>query len=294
MTIFGLNINHTIFNIIIAVFAIIVAPIAGGLLTGLDRKITARMQNRYGPPLLQPFYDFFKLMGKQRITVNQTQMGYVLGSLFFAIGSLVMLVLGQDLLMLIFILAFSAISLIMGAMSVRSPFSKIGAQREIIQMMAYEPVLLLMVVGIYKTTGSFMISSIFKHSTPLIMSLPLVFFAFLYVLTIKLRKSPFDFSTSHHGHQELIKGLTTEFSGPQLAIIELTHWYDLIVLLGLITLFFAQPIWIGIIVALGSFFLEMVIDNISARLTWKWMLKATWLIGIGAAMTNIVWLYLKA
>jgi formate hydrogenlyase subunit 4 len=285
--------NEIIRNVIIALIAIVAAPIVGGLLAGLDRKITARMQNRFGPPIMQPFYDFFKLLGKERITVNQTQMVYVIGHLFFAIASLVMLVLKQDLLMLIFILAFSTISLVMGAMSVRSPYSKIGAQREIIQMMAYEPVLLLMVVGIYKITDSFMIESVFNHGSPLLYSLPLVFFAFLYVLTIKLRKSHFDFSTSHHGHQELIKGLTTEFSGPQLAIIELTHWYDLIILLGLITPFFAKPLWVGILIALGSYFLELVIDNISARVTWKWMLKATWLIGIGVAMTNIIWLYIR-
>ncbi len=279
-------------NLIIAVIAIIAAPIVGGILTGIDRKITARMQNRFGPPLLQPFYDFFKLLGKQGIAVNQTQMVYVMGHLFFAVGAFVMLVLKQDLLMLMFILAFSAVSLIMGAMSVRSPYSKIGAQREIMQMMAYEPVLLLMVVGVYKTTGSFMISEIFTHEQPLLVSLPLVFLAFLYVLTIKLRKSPFDFSTSHHGHQELIKGLTTEFSGTQLALIELTHWFDLVLLLGLITLFFAQPIWVGILIALASYFCEIVIDNISARVTWQWMVKVTWVAGIGAALVNIVWMYL--
>ncbi|MDF2985301.1 MAG: formate hydrogenlyase subunit 4 [Eubacterium sp.] len=279
-------------NIIIAVIAIIAAPIVGGLLTGIDRKITARMQNRFGPPLLQPFYDFFKLLGKQGIAVNQTQMVYVLGHLFFAIGAFIMLILQQDLLMLMFILAFSAVSLIMGAMSVRSPFSKIGAQREIMQMMAYEPVLLLMVVGVYKATGSFMISEIFNHNQPLLYSLPLVFLAFLYVLTIKLRKSPFDFSTSHHGHQELIKGLTTEFSGTQLALIELTHWFDLVLLLGLISLFFAQPLWVGILIALVSYFCEIVIDNISARVTWQWMVKVTWVAGIGAALVNIVWMYL--
>lgn len=281
-------------NLITALIAIVAAPIIGGFLSGIDRKITARMQNRFGPPVLQPFYDFFKLLGKETITVNQTQMVYVVGHLLFAITSLVMLALKQDLLMLLFILAFSTVSLIMGAMSVRSPYSKIGAQRELIQMMAYEPVLILMVVGVYLTTKSFMIESVFSYEHPLLLKLPLVFLAFLYVLTIKLRKSPFDFSTSHHGHQELIKGLTIEFSGRQLALIELTHWYDLVLLLGLITLFFAKPIWVGIIIALASYFLELVIDNISARVTWKWMLKATWLIGIGAAMTNIVWLYLKA
>jgi ech hydrogenase subunit B len=278
---------------IMLIIAIAAAPLVGGFLTGVDRIITARMQNRYGPPVLQPFYDFLKLMGKERITVNQTQMVYVLGHLFFAVAALAMLVLKQDLLMLVFVLAFSAISLIIGAMSVRSPYSKIGAQREIIQMMAYEPVLLLMVVGIYLTTKSFMIESIFQYGKPLLFSLPLVFLAFLYILTIKLRKSPFDFSTSHHGHQELIKGLTTEFSGPQLAIIELTHWFDLVLLLGLISLFFAKPLWVGIVIALASYFMEIVIDNISARMTWKWMLKATWLVGIGAAVTNIVWLYIR-
>jgi formate hydrogenlyase subunit 4 len=284
---------ETLYIVLKVLAVIIAAPVIGGLLSGLDRKITARMQNRYGPPLLQPFYDFFKLFGKERITVNQTQMAYVLGYFLFAVTSLVMLVLKQDLLMLIFVLTFSNLSLVIGAMSVRSPYSKIGAQREIIQMLAYEPVLLLMVVGIYLITGSFMIENVFSHGQPLLYSLPLVFLAFLYVLTIKLRKSPFDFSTSHHGHQELIKGLTTEFSGPQLAIIELTHWYDLVLLLGLITLFFAKPLWVGILIALASYFLELVIDNISARVTWRWMLKTTWIVGIGVALTNIIWLYLR-
>ncbi|MFA5072546.1 MAG: NADH-quinone oxidoreductase subunit H [Nitrospirota bacterium] len=281
-------------NILIVVVAIIVAPVIGGLLNGIDRKLTARFQNRFGPPIIQPFYDFFKLMGKENISVNQTQMVYVWAHLLFAIASLVLLVLQQDLLVLFFVLAFSTIALIMGAMSVRSPYSKVGAQREIIQMLAYEPVLLLMVIGIYMVTKSFMIESVFTHGTPLLYSLPLVFFALLYVLTIKLRKSPFDFSTSHHGHQELIKGLTTEFSGSQLALIELTHWYDLVILLGLIALFFAQPLWIGILIALGAYFLELVVDNMCARMSWQWMLKATYLVGIGTAGINIIWLYLKA
>ncbi len=279
-------------NFLIAVIAILVAPIIGGLLTGIDRKISARMQNRFGPPILQPFYDFFKLIGKQGIAVNQTQMVYVLGHLLFAVGALVMLVLQQDLLMIMFILAFSGVSLIMGAMSIRSPYSKIGAQREIMSMMAYEPVLLLMVVGVYKATGSFMISGIFTHGKPLLYSLPLVFLSFLFILTIKLRKSPFDFATSHHGHQELIKGLTTEFSGTQLALLELTDWIDLVLFMGLISLFFAQPLWVGIIIALVCYFLEIVVDNISARVTWQWMVKLTWVAGIGAALVNIVWMYL--
>jgi formate hydrogenlyase subunit 4 len=88
------------YNILVIVIAIIAAPFVGGLLTGIDRVVTARMQNRFGPPVMQPFYDFIKLMGKERITVNQTQMVYVIGYLLLTISSLVMLVLKQDLLML--------------------------------------------------------------------------------------------------------------------------------------------------------------------------------------------------
>ncbi len=280
-------------NIIFAIAAIIVFPIIGGLLSGIDRKITAHMQKRIGPSIFQPFYDVIKLIGKERITVNSTQMVYVLAHLLFAIGAVVMFALRQDMLMMIFILAFSGISIIVGAMSVRSPYSKIGAQREIIQMMAYEPILLLMVVGMYLVTKSFMISDIFTYKEPLLFSLPLVFIAFLFVLTIKMKKSPFDFATSHHGHQELIKGLTIEFSGLQLALIELTHWYDLALLMGIIALFYVNPIWVGILIALLCFFLELLIDNISARITWKWMLKVMWIFGMGISFLNIVWLYIR-
>ncbi len=284
---------HTYYSPIIQLALVIfVAPIVGALLNGVDRVLTARMQGRYGPPVLQPFYDVLKLVGKERITVNSTQMLYVIASLFFAVASLVMLVFKHDLLMLIFVLAFSNISLVMGAMSVRSPYSKIGAQREIIQMMAYEPVLLLMVVGVYLVTHSFRIAQVFTYHQPLLIKLPLVFLAFLFILTIKLRKSPFDLSMSHHGHQELIKGLTIEFSGLQLALIELTHWYEVVLLLGLVALFCVHPLWLGLVIALLAFLLEIVIDNICARTSWKWMLKMTWLVGLGAAVTNICWLYL--
>ena len=280
-------------SFLIVISVIVIAPIIGGILSGLDRKITARLQGRYGPPIAQPFYDVIKLLSKESQTVNQTQSVYVLGYLFFAVATLCMFFLGRDLLIMMFVLAFSTVSLILGATSLRSPYSKIGAQREIMQMMAYEPVLLLMVVGIYLSTGSFMISEVVNYHYPLIAKLPLVFVAFVAILTIKLRKSPFDFSTSHHAHQELVKGITTEFSGIQLAIIEITHWYEIVLFLALMALFFAQPIWVGILIALACYFIEILIDNACARMTWKWMLAFIWTVGIGAAVVNIIWLYLS-
>ena len=53
--------SEMVLNIISGIAYLILAPVIGGLLAGLDRKISARMQRRVGPPVLQPFYDFFKL-----------------------------------------------------------------------------------------------------------------------------------------------------------------------------------------------------------------------------------------
>jgi len=279
---------NTILTIIIT---IIVAPLIGGLLAGIDRILTARMQGRIGPPLFQPFYDLFKLLGKENIVVNRVQMFYVLSSLVLMITSLVLFVLKQDLLMIIFIMAFGSMALILGGLSVQSPYSRIGSHREILQMLAYEPVLIFMVVGIYLRTKSFTVQSVWEMNQPLLGYMPLIFIALLLILTIKLRKSPFDFSTSHHGHQELVKGILTEFAGPQLALIELTHWYELVLVLGFIALFWITNIYVGIAIALASLVLEIIIDNISARMTWKWMLWVTWTIGIGLCLVNYALLY---
>ena len=60
-------------SIVSALAYIIIGPIIGGLLQGFDRKLTARLQGRQGPPLLQPFYDLYKLFSKQSVVVNNIQ-----------------------------------------------------------------------------------------------------------------------------------------------------------------------------------------------------------------------------
>ena len=52
---------------------ILLAPFLGGLLDGMDRKISARMQGRRGPSVFQPFYDIVKLFNKQIFLVNRSQ-----------------------------------------------------------------------------------------------------------------------------------------------------------------------------------------------------------------------------
>ena len=53
------------------------APFLGGLLAGWDRRISARMQSRRGPPILQPFYDVLKLWHKENLVVRRSQNFYI-------------------------------------------------------------------------------------------------------------------------------------------------------------------------------------------------------------------------
>lgn len=76
---------------------IIIAPLIGGLLEGFDRVITARMQGRQGPPLLQPFYDLYKLLNKQSVVVNNVQDILVCGFLIFVIFAGAPVFLGRRL-----------------------------------------------------------------------------------------------------------------------------------------------------------------------------------------------------
>jgi ech hydrogenase subunit B len=202
---------------------IIFAPLIGGLITGLDRIITARMQGRQGPPLLQPFYDVMKLIQKESIEVNTMHRFFVYISLFFVIFTTVIMLTGGDLLLAIFALTLGSIFFVLGGYASNSPYSLIGSERELLQIMAYEPMVLLTAIGLYYADNSFFIHDMIEAKLPAIVYLPGIFIGLLFILTFKLRKSPFDLSMSHHGHQEIVQGITTEYSGRDLAIIQITH-----------------------------------------------------------------------
>ena len=274
---------------------LILAPIAGGLLAGIDRRISARMQGRFGPPILQPFYDFFKLMEKEPITVNKVQDFYVMCFLIFIIITGCFFFAGGDLLLIIFSLTLASIFLVVAAFSSNSPYAQIGAERELLSMMAYEPMVLLTAVGFYIVNGSFNISDIVNSETMAIQYLPGIFIGFVFILTIKFRKSPFDLSMSHHAHQELVKGMTTEFSGKTMAVIEIAHWYENIFLLGFVYLFFANTLaWspiLAVVICLATYFLEILIDNNYARMKWQIAINASWIVAITVGFVNLLVLY---
>lgn len=270
--------------IICVVAYLILAPLVGGLLSGIDRKISARMQGRVGPSVLQPFYDVLKLLEKEKITVNRVQDFYIACFLLFVIVTGCMFFAGQSLLMLMFTLTLASVFLIVAAFSSNSPYAQIGAEREMLQMMAYEPMVLIACVGFYMYTGSFDVYDIMDAPKMPVIYLAGIFIGFIFILTIKLRKAPFDLSMSHHAHQELVGGLKTEFSGSTLAMVEAAHWYENVFLFGMVFLFFSNGetsgIIIGLVACLVAYFLEILIGNSFARMKWQVALNSSWLVAL--------------
>jgi formate hydrogenlyase subunit 4 len=260
----------------------------GGLLAGVDRIITARMQARVGPPVWQPFYDVIKLWNKETIVVRRSQNFYIFFFLVLMIFTGALFFAGFDLLLTVFALTLAGIFFVLGAYKASSPYSFLGAERELIQMMAYEPMLLIAAVSIYMVTGSFYVHDIVKHPGLLVGPLPGVFLGFLFALEIKFRKSPFDFSSSHHAHQELVKGITTEFSGRALAMIEVAHWYEYVMLLGWVYLFFASVPVLGAVATLLVYLFLILTDNTFARLKWPLALKSAWAVTLALGFGNIM------
>ena len=269
----------------------VLGPVVGCLLSGLDRKISARMQGRVGPPLLQPYYDVRKLMGKERVSVNASEGVYVACALLFAILAGGIFFSGGNLLMCVFVVTLSSLFFIVAAYSTRSPYAELGAARETLQVMAYEPMVLFMAVAFFLAAGTFDVAGVFALDAPVVTTIWLAFLGFLFVLTIKLRKSPFDLSMSHHAHQEIVRGITTEMSGPALAKVEVMHWCENVLFLGWVGLFFVwgnpASVALGVVAALLAYFLEILIDNNFARVKWQALLKSAWAVALVAGGVNV-------
>ena len=207
-----------------------------------------------------------------------------------------MLFAGADLLMVLFILSTADMFLIMAASSDSSPYANMGASREMLQMMAYEPLTLLIAVGFYLTTGSFQVSDIINADISAVVWMPGLLIGFMFTAAIKFRKSPFDLSTSHHAHQEMVKGLTTEMSGTTLAIMNIAEYYEMVLLLGIFCLFFINSTWwswiVAVVICLVNRYTYTLWDNISARVKWKTLLYSCWVVTLVAGGVNILILML--
>jgi ech hydrogenase subunit B len=279
-------------EIYIAVAYVILGPVVGGLMDGVDRIVTARLQGRVGPPLLQPFYDLRKLFTRRLAPVNRLQVPLIASHLVFAVLTGILFFYGSDILLIIFVLTLASVFLVLAAYSTGSPYGTIGADRELLLMTAYEPMIIIALVGLFGVAKSFNFYDILRSPMPAFLYLPGIYLGLVFVLQMKLRKSPFDISTSHHAHQELVMGLTADMGGPALGLVELAHWYESVYLFALILLFFGSSLTAAILGLAFTYFLIIFLDNVTARVKWGLALSLAWLITLVAGAGNLIPFYI--
>jgi NADH-quinone oxidoreductase subunit H len=266
-----------------------------GLLSGwVDRKVTARVQWRKGPPWYQNFMDIIKLLGKETIVPHQAKLTFLAAPLFGLLSVvLVATILGRiiifpfqsfigDLIVILYLLIIPAIALIIGASASRNPLASVGASREIKLVLAYElPFILSVIAVIIKSGGTIQLGQIINHqinfgSYVASWSGALAFITAILCTQAKLGFVPFDMSEAE---QEIMAGVLIEYSGLPLAIFKLTKAVLLYTMpLLLISLFMGKnlnPFFLA-----GKYVLILVviilIKNTNPRLRIDQALKFFW------------------
>ncbi|MEA3353385.1 MAG: complex I subunit 1 family protein [Campylobacterota bacterium] len=262
---------------------ILLIPVLGGFIYGFERVVRARMQNRQGPPVLQPFYDMYKLLDKQPFMVNSYHIVFALVHMIVLWIAVAMVVLGFNLLYIIFIHLTASIFLVLAGYSVRSVYSHLGSNRELMTIVAYEPVLILIAVGFYMVNGTFDTSFVWNSGSNLLSMIPL-FLALLLITPIKLKKSPFD---AAEAHQEIVGGIEIEYSGVFFEILYMAKWIEYIFIYSLVFLFAGDSWLLGVVLFAFVFLMVNLVDNSTARIKTTQLVKITLAIGVTLGVINI-------
>lgn len=292
-------------NIVRILFSYVIFPgfiftaVVGLFLTWIDRKVTARIHWRVGPPWFQPYADFLKLLLKETmIPEGSSKTLFLLGPLLGLIGMSIFAVMlfnmnfnpsGSfvgDLIVIIYLLALPPIGIILGGSASKNPLASVGASREMTQYFAYElPFLIALVSIILKAGGSVKFGEIIlaqQAEGPFLYSISGVIAAVVIFLSIQAKLSfiPFDIPEAE---QEIMAGPYIEYSGVALAIYKMTR----AMMLLLLPLFLISVLWGGfanwwaILKLLLIIVLIILVKNTNPRLRIDQALKFFW-IGIGA------------
>lgn len=290
--------------------------VVGMLLCGIDRKLVARMQKRVGPPILQPFYDFFKLCGKETIVPAAANKTVFLAAPIVGLAALVVLQMFipihgwaafsgmADVVVILYLLLIPAMSVMLGGAATGSPYAGVGLSREMVTVIACELPLVLVLLAVGKAVGgdsvTFSMSNIAAwqlENGSLITRASLIpaAIAFLLVIPGETGSHPFD---TAEAETEICEGLLAEYSGGPLAVYKLSHAVKLLTLTSLFVALFLGGIGTGIIVvdALILFALCFVITAVmislvhavTARLKVEQVFKYYWTVVTALAAISLV------
>jgi len=247
---------------IVSFIAVAVLVCLSLIYKGIDRKLSARLQSRYGPPIIQPIFDVQKLMVKESIVPRNAIPWMFNGAPIVALASALLIMLylpiGSfdpvldgygDLILIIYLLTLPSLAMAMGGFASNSPYATVGAQREIVMMMSYELPLATVVVALAWRI-SVMQAGLTAFSMDTIQEFPLwqevggmgvvglflLLLALMIVFPAEVAKIPFD---APEAETEIAGGLLVEYSGRNLAMFYLADAVRTVVVATLvITLFF--------------------------------------------------------
>ncbi len=237
------------------------SAVVGLLTTWVDRKVTARVQWRVGPPWYQPFADTVKLLGKEIVVpAGAKRTGFLLmpvvGLAAATLASTILWLVNLDptvsfvgdTIVVIYIMTIPAIAMIMGASASGNPLGILGASREMKLLFAYElPLVIAVLTTVYKV-GSFSLESVIQHQAQEGVMLGSVSGVVAFIVTIfcaqaKLTFVPFDIPEAE---TELAGGSHIEYSGGALAVVRLNMAMMFFVLpVFLITIFWGGIAFTG-------------------------------------------------
>lgn len=220
-------------------YGFLATALIGLLASWIDRKLTARVQYRVGPPLLQPFIDIVKLLGKETlIPAGASKVTFFLAPLV-GLSSVILIATvlwmnnldtGRtfigDLIVVLYLSTIPSLSLIIGGLASRNPLAGLGASREIKLILSYElPFLLAMFVPVIQSGFALRLGAILDfqaHQGVIIGSWSgtLAFLVAVMCVQAKLGLVPFDVAEAE---TEITSGPLIEYSGAGLAVFKLTR-----------------------------------------------------------------------
>jgi len=136
---------------------------------------------------------------------------------------------------------------------------------------------------------SFNITDVLNYEGYPILELPLVFFAFLLTIPMMLHKSPFDIAEAH---QEIVGGPEIEYSGPFYEAVYTGKWIEYVYVFTFVFLFGGSHYWLGALLVIFAFLFVNLVDNSTARLDFRKMVKFAWFVLIPLASINVILLAL--
>lgn len=226
-----------IYLLYLIIFGFALTAIIGLVASWIDRKVTARVQYRVGPPMLQPLMDIIKLLGKETlIPAGASKVTFLMAPLV-GVSSVVLVstilwlnnincahAFGGDLIVALYLLTVPSLSIIMGGFASRNPLASLGASREMKLVLAYElPFVLAIMVPVIKSGYTITFNHILMvqaDSGVIIGSWSgvLAFIVAMLCVQAKLALVPFDMPEAE---TELAGGVLIEYSGSGLAMYKL-------------------------------------------------------------------------